>query len=65
MAISPTPTPPSDSINKLEAQLLKAEMIGDEKRMSELKAKIAQLHQAQKVVVLSGLGTAPVFSHSG
>jgi hypothetical protein len=48
-----------EEANKIEAQLLKAEMMGDEDRIRELKGKLAQLREAQKVVVLSGLGTSP------
>lgn len=49
--------PTEEETNKIQAQLLKAEMMGDEDRAKELKQKLAAIREAQKVVVLSGLGT--------
>jgi hypothetical protein len=56
-AAAPAPRITEEEANKIQAQLLKAEMMGDEDRIRELKGKLAQLREAQKVVVLSGLGT--------
>lgn len=58
-AAAPAPRITEEEANKIQAQLLKAEMMGDEDRIRELKGKLAQLREAQKVVVLSGLGTCP------
>lgn len=54
-AAAPAPRVTEEEANKIQAQLLKAEMMGDEDRIRELKGKLAQLREAQKVVVLSGL----------
>lgn len=63
-AAAPTPVPQSvpteEEANKIQAQLLKAEMMGDEDRIKELKGKLAQIREAQKVVVISGLGKEPL-----